>query len=715
MRLLLPKIFTSALLLPVLLALPSATAHSNNPVRGGNQFNVLFVILDDVGADQLRLTNPYGVDLARTPTIEAIAAQGVNFTNCWGMPECSPSRVCFFTGRFPERTGVGSPMTNPTLPQSQCSPFEATTPRILAEHGYQSKLVGKFHISQSENNPYGLLAPTSNGFNNFNGTMLGAPPYIDPTIGGQVDTQNGEYVLYSCGYPVAGNEPAICACAFPSGECESGVDSLECLTAGGIPLVASDGTPIVECDSAAAGRIDWTKFNGSYAWPRTVNLNGQAYQEESPVRVHADVDQAQHAIEFINAQRTNPTSKWMCTLSFSGDHDPWQEPPPGSLPLGTQWPAPLTYACSEQVDVKNSSPQERVMSNWTIESLDKQIRTVLLATGLATDESGELVLTSPDTAIIIVGDNGSFLTSVRLPFNPVRAKASAYQTGICVPMVAAGGPTVAGGRSVDAMVNVVDLFQLFGELAGVDVHAAVPPGRRLDCRTMLGYLTNPQAPSARTYNYSEYFAPHLSQICYPCLIASGTSSICTDTILTTESLCESQGGVWYGPTSTNPVAQATDCCELWDQLGEPTNFSVIFARQETITDGRWKLIYDEQPDCLAAAGAAEYEFYDLSQCFAANQLFGRGIDNPSFNLVGTTMTPQQTEAFNRLKLKLTELQTNLEPCVGDITMNGVINAQDLGALFAYWGQPSVADLNNDGITNGPDLTMMLMNWGWCND
>lgn len=58
---LLPKLFTSALLLPVLLALPSATAHSNNPVRGGNQFNVLFVILDDVGADQLRLTNPYGL------------------------------------------------------------------------------------------------------------------------------------------------------------------------------------------------------------------------------------------------------------------------------------------------------------------------------------------------------------------------------------------------------------------------------------------------------------------------------------------------------------------------------------------------------------------------------------------------------------------------------------------------------------------------------
>ena len=146
--------------------------------------NILFVILDDVGADQSSLSNPSGTGLAQTPTIDAIAAQGVNFTNCWSMPECSPSRACFFTGRFPSRTGVGSPMTQPTLAQSQCSPFEMTTPRILGNVGYECGLFGKFHISQENYNPFGLLAPSSNGFTNFNGTLLGAPPFIDPTIAG---------------------------------------------------------------------------------------------------------------------------------------------------------------------------------------------------------------------------------------------------------------------------------------------------------------------------------------------------------------------------------------------------------------------------------------------------------------------------------------------------------------------------------------------------
>jgi arylsulfatase A-like enzyme len=40
------------------------------------------------------------------PNIEAIAAQGVTFTNAWSMPECSASRAAFLTGRLPQRMGV---------------------------------------------------------------------------------------------------------------------------------------------------------------------------------------------------------------------------------------------------------------------------------------------------------------------------------------------------------------------------------------------------------------------------------------------------------------------------------------------------------------------------------------------------------------------------------------------------------------------------------
>ena len=672
--------------------------------------NILFGILDDVGSDQLSLTNPSGVGLPNTPTIDAIAAQGVNFTDCWSMPECSPSRVSFFTGRFPGRTGVGSPLTQETLAQSQCSPYEMTTPRVLDTAGYRSALFGKFHLAQNEFNPYGIGAPASVGFTRFNGTLLGAPPYIDPTIAGQVTAEaNG----LSCGFPVSGNEPAICACAFPDGTCESGVDALDCLVHGGVPLVASDGTPIEECDPAAVARIDWGATNANYAWPRTINWNGEISQT-IPARVHADTDQAELAAEFILAQKAEG-NRWMCSLSFTGDHDPWQPLPPDTLPPGATWPAELPLVCEAEPDVANPTLSQRRLSNQTIESMDTQIRRVLVGTGLATFKRGKLELASSDTLIVIVGDNGSFLTTVQAPFNPTRAKATAYQTGVSVPLVVAGGPVVAPGRSVHSMVNVVDLFQLFGEAAGIDVRDVVPEGRKLDCRPMMPYLINPLAESQRNFNFTQYTEPILAVPCYPCLIAAGGETLCSDTFLSTQQLCEAQGGVWYGPTDDGQPAFATDCCELWEKLNEPSGYGFVYPSQWAMTDGRYKLIGNELESCGEAAGANALEFYDLSECFAADQLFGHGIDNPAFDLLasGKPLAPEAQLAYQRLLEASNALFASMAQCIGDINMNGFVGAGDLAILLNSWGEPSVADLNNDGITNGPDLTILLDNFGSC--
>ena len=59
--------------------------------------NILFIIMDDVGIDQLKSFNPLAPQA--TPILNTLAQQGVSFNNCWMMPECSPSRACYFTGR----------------------------------------------------------------------------------------------------------------------------------------------------------------------------------------------------------------------------------------------------------------------------------------------------------------------------------------------------------------------------------------------------------------------------------------------------------------------------------------------------------------------------------------------------------------------------------------------------------------------------------------
>ncbi len=85
--------------------------------------NILFIIMDDVGIDQLKIFNPDAPIPPETRMIDEIAANGVSFRNFWTMPECSPSRACFFTGRYPFRTGVDAAILDADLPGAQVSPL----------------------------------------------------------------------------------------------------------------------------------------------------------------------------------------------------------------------------------------------------------------------------------------------------------------------------------------------------------------------------------------------------------------------------------------------------------------------------------------------------------------------------------------------------------------------------------------------------------------
>jgi arylsulfatase A-like enzyme len=719
--------------------------------QGSNKHNILFIILDDVGADQLNVSNPVGKALGTlpvTPTIDAIAAQGVNFTNCWAMSECSPSRVCFFTGRYPTRTGVGAPLVpGETLPQSQCSPFEWTTPKVLNAAGYESVLFGKFHLAHNDFNPYGAanLVPNSIGFTNFNGTLFGAPPPIDATLAGQLIAET----RYSCGFPVEGNGPAICACLFKGGadggnECTPGVDALECLAAGGVPLVTPSGDPILDCNSLeavlAAHRVaqHWDCYNGYYVWPRTINLNGVAIPatsaETNYARAHADVDQADLAIEFINKQKNKKMGgNWMCTLAFSGDHDPWQQPPEAGV--NTPWPIALPYGCGAQFNIPEgiALAVERQVSDRIIESLDSQINRVLVQSGLAhlaTD--GSLVIDAPDTLIVVIGDNGSFLNTVKFPFSPLRSKGTIYQTGVCVPLVMAGGPTVAPGRAVDSMVNCVDLFQLWGEVAGIDVQTAKPAGRQLDCSSMLPYLTTAEPAPIRTYNFAEFTQPHLmveatggpDAVAGPCLLAGGR--ICTDTILATQEFCEGQGGTWMGLGGSH--GEYASCCELAAASPDGDSINLIlWPTQCTITNGRWKLVQKfayggTEVTCPTAIDfnnpVHALEFYDLADCPYADQLFGRGIDNDECNMLKNTgvpatdlaKRPDAMAAYEALNKQLETLRASLVPITGDVTMDGNVDGEDLVVLLGFWNKSSVADFNNDADTDSTDLAIMIGAW-----
>src|SRR5918997_1448451 len=83
--------------------LKQATAgqRSSAPARP----NVVFILADDLGWGDLSC---YGRPDYRTPNLDRLALQGTRLTDAYSAsPVCTPTRVAFATGRYPQRTPIG--------------------------------------------------------------------------------------------------------------------------------------------------------------------------------------------------------------------------------------------------------------------------------------------------------------------------------------------------------------------------------------------------------------------------------------------------------------------------------------------------------------------------------------------------------------------------------------------------------------------------------
>ncbi len=52
-------------------------------------------------------------------------------------------------------------------------------------------------------------------------------------------------------------------------------------------------------------------------------------------------------------------------------------------------------------------------------------------------------------------------------------------------------------------------------------------------------------------------------------------------------------------------------------------------------------------------------------------------------------------------------------CVGDITIDGVVDLNDLLLMLTHWGDPGSADLDGDGAVDTDDIAQLIANWGPC--
>ena len=113
-------------------------------------YNVIFIMSDDQG--------PWAMGCAgnpeiMTPNLDRIAAEGMRFSNFYcASPVCSPSRATFFTGMMPSRHGVHDHISRGNVPPNSVDYLAGFTSYVdvLAAHGYECGISGKWHLGQSE-------------------------------------------------------------------------------------------------------------------------------------------------------------------------------------------------------------------------------------------------------------------------------------------------------------------------------------------------------------------------------------------------------------------------------------------------------------------------------------------------------------------------------------------------------------------------------------
>jgi len=130
--------------------------------------NVVLILADDLGWSDLGC---YGSEI-KTPTLDALAAGGVKFTQFYNSARCCPSRASLMTGLYPHQAHVGN-MTQDLGPNSPgyrgtLQADSVTLAEVLRDAGYHTSMVGKWHLHQ----PKTEVKPTDRGFQEFYG-MLG--------------------------------------------------------------------------------------------------------------------------------------------------------------------------------------------------------------------------------------------------------------------------------------------------------------------------------------------------------------------------------------------------------------------------------------------------------------------------------------------------------------------------------------------------------------
>lgn len=114
-----------------------ASEKQSGPAKKAKRPNLIYVFADQLGYKHCGYG---GAKKARTPNIDKLASQGVDFHNAVSnMPVCSAYRASLFTGKYPTTTGM-------VINELRMNTNHECFGHVLTRAGYQTGYIGKWHI-----------------------------------------------------------------------------------------------------------------------------------------------------------------------------------------------------------------------------------------------------------------------------------------------------------------------------------------------------------------------------------------------------------------------------------------------------------------------------------------------------------------------------------------------------------------------------------------
>jgi arylsulfatase A-like enzyme len=163
-------------LLAVLLVSPVCQS-----LNASDKPNIVIILGDDIGFSDIGC---YGSEI-NTPNLDALAKNGIRFTQFYNTARCCPTRASLLTGLYPHQAGVGHMMEDRGHNgyRGDLNRNCMTIAEVLSPTGYRCYAAGKWHVTkairpkeESEKSNW----PLQRGFDRFYGTIHGAGSFFDP-------------------------------------------------------------------------------------------------------------------------------------------------------------------------------------------------------------------------------------------------------------------------------------------------------------------------------------------------------------------------------------------------------------------------------------------------------------------------------------------------------------------------------------------------------